>query len=214
MINKELKGLLGGIGSYASSFIYQKALDYTRNKNHDKDYPNLLVYNLPCTSLIGENYETKESMLEIEQGLDILRNAGCKKIWIGCNSVHSFINNINNTYVIDWTKQLLTNLSTDNVLVLCSRHTRNTGLYEKNSNKNIYYPSDTEQKELDTMILKAIKNKIHQQEIDQLRRTLSKYNKMNIAIACTELSLVYSRINHKYINVVDSCEYIAYEISQ
>lgn len=213
MITKELRGLLGGIGAYASSYIYQKSLDYTRNKKHDNDYPNLLIYNLPCNHLKGDNFDTEEAREEIEQGLDVLRKAGCEKIWIGCNSVHSFINKINNHKVINWTPEFIKSAQKKDVLLLASNHTKESKFYELNTDKTILYPTIKEQKEIEQMIDKAITNRIHNQEITKFQQILNKYNQFSIAIACTELSIVYSKINHKYSNVIDSCEYIAKEIS-
>lgn len=216
MINKELKGLLGGIGAYASSYIYEKTLDYTRPKRHDKDYPNLLIYNLTCNHLDKSNFDNEEALLEINHGIKTLTLAGCERIWIGCNSVHSFLNKLDNGKIVNWPKQFINSSQTDKIMLLCSQHTRDTDFYSNlvDKNQTLFYPTQKEQEELNEMILAAIQNKITKSDINNFQRILSKYNKMTIAICCTELSIIYLKLNHKYPNIIDSCDYIAKELSQ
>lgn len=212
MIKKELKGLLGGIGAYASSLIYQKVIDATRPKLHDRDFPNLLIYNLPCNYLEGDFFESKGAIEEINNGLEVLTRAGCKKIWIACNSVHSFFDKLNHENVEFWVKPFINSNPNREVLVLGSAHTYKTKFYDTLSGASCIYPNKSVQAEIEKIILLTIQNKITQNEIFALQRILNKYAYYVIALACTELSVVYSKLNHKYENVIDSSEFIAREI--
>lgn len=214
MIKKELKGLLGGIGAYASSHIYQMVLDYTRPKLLDSDFPNLIIYNLPCSFLNQENYENSGTIEEINHGIKVLNQAGTKKIYIGCNSIHSFIDKLDSKNVIDWTKDFINTSPSNNIMILGSKHTVNSNFYEPllRKEQNIHYPTIKEQETINNLIVLAIQNKITKTEIDKFQGLLSKYNKFTIAICCTELSIIYFKLNHKYPNVIDSCDFIAKEI--
>lgn len=212
MIEKELKGLLGGVGAYASNLIYQKVLDSTKPKFHDCDFPNLIIYNLPCNYLNGDFFESAGSINEINQGLDILRSAGCRKIWIACNSIHSFFNKLKNENVEFWVEPFINSSKIKDVLILGSEHTSRTLFYNSLTKNRCFYPNKEEQLIINRMILNAIQNQTTQEDVFALQKILNKYSYFEIALACTELSIVYSKLNCKYKNVIDSSEFIAQEI--
>lgn len=209
---KPLIGLLGGCGSRASAFIYQRVIDCTL-ADKDSDFPKLLVYNLPVKNLGISCKPSQELITEIAAAAMLLTNAGCKQIWLGCNSLHVILPALKeySLKIVDMPKLFIKHYGLDKTyppLILGSETT----------DKHELYPGDSVTAAQQLLINVLIQNIIRRPPNDEDRRHLaSLMHGRFVVLACTELSVIYwsmSSVDRLPFNVIDTVDFIAKQIAK
>lgn len=83
------------MGPAASARFYQEIIFLAQQKYgavQDTDYPPLVLYSLPLQGFDEKGIVEKEKVLvQLQEGITVLVQAGCEVIVIPCNTVHCFI---------------------------------------------------------------------------------------------------------------------------
>lgn len=204
-------GILGGMGTYATIHVFEQyAKIFPANKEWER--PRLIIDN-NCTMpsrvrAFLENYKKNELIDEMFNSLEVLKNAGCKKIILGCNTSHLFLEEIFKkdpelnelvVNIIDETIKEIKRNKIDKVFLLASEGTIKSCIYQNKLNIDIKIPSESELKVIRNCI-EAVKTNNITEIIKQDFVNLIKEHK-NIILGCTELPILFSKcsINDKII---------------
>ena len=97
-------GILGGMGPIASATLYARILSYSQQNYgavQDSDYPPIVINSLTLdgfdeTGIVNPELVKKQLI----EGVVKLEKAGCHLIIIGCNTVHIFYKEMQNSVKI------------------------------------------------------------------------------------------------------------------
>lgn len=213
---KNFLGIIGGLGSLASSHLYQMIIKKTKVTS-DQEHINMIIYNhatIPDrTAYILDN--KKESPLPyLKEDIKELTNLGANLIIIPCNTSHFFYNELVKTTnvpilnMIEDTVKHIQERKIKKVLILATSGTIKSRLYQNMCEKyKIDYiePNETLQNNIMDIIYNNIKSgKMITKEL--LEEVLSEYKDIDAYIlGCTELSILKSelKLNDKFIDPLE-----------
>lgn len=207
-----MKGLLGGYGSRATALIFDRCINvYCAKADSDRDFPHVLVYNLPSTVADVEMSKT-ELLDEVASGLRLLKHAGCQTIYMACNTLYFMRDELMQR--VRLTEQELPNMPlrvknehptffTNTTRVLCSQALINNPIYPGIYNEKQQY--------LLNMLINGV---IRRPPTDHDRNLLSSIcaGTWPVILACTELSVIYwsmTKEERDKLNVVDFADTLA-----
>ena len=222
--HNKIIGILGGAGPVATSYIFNKIIRTLQKEygaKQDQDFPALMIYSLPLNDFTETGFITmKTSDTIFDQlltGIKKLEETGCELIVITCNTTHFFYDMLQKSVhvpvinLIDETSHVAKSNGINRALVLSSRSTRDLGLYSKALSEiglDCINITDTEQTELDTIILNIMGGTQSNKDITLMEEMLGKYSKLGadgLIVGCTEISVIIDTINSP-ITIVDSAE--------
>lgn len=137
---RDVIGIIGGMGSYACSGIFHNILQACGNRC-DQDYIEVLIHNntrIPDrTECILKNNENPVN--ELIRSLKILESAGANKILIGCITAHYYIEKIKKycvksqiINVVEEMEYYIGNYDdVKKIGIICSRGTQTVGIWDK-----------------------------------------------------------------------------------
>ena len=199
-------GVLGGIGPESSARFYKLLIDGLQKEKlrNNTEYPQIIINSIPAPELFTLNKNNIRPKEYIE-GLKLLDKQKTDFIIIVCNTAYAYINEFTieiKTPIIKIPEYIYAELSKikGNIIVIGSSVTNQQKIY---FGKNLIYPNIQEQKEIDRIIFdfnRGIKN-YKQQKI--LLKILDNYKKINVLAACTEIDILLSNMNKKYISTID-----------
>lgn len=221
---KEIVGIIGGMGSYACSSIFQNLLKASKAKE-DQDFPEIILHNnvkIPDRNASIVN-GTQSPINEMVRSLKFLEACGATKIIIGCISAHAFYNelckNVNKAKIINVVEEARKFIlerfpDKKNIGIICSRGTKEAEIWQKtfdDNNMTFVFLTNDKQKTLfdDTVFgdegIKAgyfgIKNK---KKIESIIYELKNLGADLVLGSCSELQLVLkSDFNNAYIDVFE-----------
>ncbi|MFA6601379.1 MAG: amino acid racemase [Candidatus Paceibacterota bacterium] len=212
MIKNTIKtiGIIGGVGPETTSKIYHSIID-TYKRQSDR-YPSIVIYNLPFPFIIENEAIAKginvHKMLPfLIDGAKILEKSGADFGILPCNTLHKYIKEIREAVkipflsILDETVLELISNKVKTVGVLATETTVKDRLYDSLLGKNginVLYPTETEQKTINQLILELInktKGKCSEQQMEEICSSLHKKGAGAILLACTDLQL--AKINSK-----------------
>lgn len=216
-------GVLGGMGPEASANLYSKIIKYAQHEYgavQDSDYPPIIIYSLPLlgfdeTGIVDEDLVKKQLI----EGVKKLENAGCELIIIGCNTVHSYYDEMQAAVkvpifnIIEETKKKVLELGYKKVGLFASESTNKLKLYQKrfaNSNIEVISPSGAQQKVLNRVIEHVMGGNQKIEDIFALKDIARDYLKQGaeaIVIGCTEIPLAINQ-THTDVKLFDTIEII------
>ena len=216
-------GVLGGMGPEASANLYSKIIKYAQHEYgavQDFDYPPIIIYSLPLfgfdeTGIVNEGLVKKQLI----EGVKKLESAGCDLIIIGCNTVHSYYDEMQAAVqvpifnIIEETKKKVIELGYKKVGLFASESTNKLKLYQKrfaNSNIEVISPSLSQQKILNRVIEHVMGGNQKMEDILALKDVARDYLKQGaeaIVIGCTEIPLAINQ-THTDIKLFDTIEII------
>ena len=209
-IKKDVIGIVGGMGSYATLNIFKRILDsFEAEKEWDR--PRIIidnVCNLPSRSralLYNEKYE------EVANGLaDSVRNlirSGANIIVLSSNTGHLFLNEIykrapeSKEYVVNFIELLSNDIKKENideVILLGTEATVDFNIYKEYlDGVKVNTPTDDDVKVINYYIEKVKQNKVTNDDVINFKELLLKFNEKNIILGCTELPVIYELIEDK-----------------
>jgi aspartate racemase len=197
-------GILSGMGAAAGVHVLDLLIAecQRRGARADKDFPEILLYNLPASGM-NEKGVTDENAIRVELlgGVKLLNEAGCRFIIIACNTVHVYremLQRKSDALILDMpTAAIRTCAGLMKIGVLSSRTTRETGLYEKAIKKMLgaecLQVSECEQGAVDMMIGHIIAGTVegrHEIALQSIISDLVAAGAEKVILACTELPLM------------------------
>lgn len=199
-------GVLGGMGTYATIHLFQQYAElFPAEKEWDR--PRIIIDNR-CTMpsrvrafLLNEKID--QLVNEMSDSLTRLKEAGCNRILLACNTSHLFLPKIYERVtgleriVVNIIETCVNNVSkdgTNNVFVLGSEGTIESKLYQNALSKygvNSSCPTTEEYSVLRSCIEAVKQNKISD-DVKQL--FLNMVNRHSACIlGCTELPILYEK---------------------
>lgn len=213
MIHKDVIGILGGMGSYATVHIFMELLN-TFPAEKEWDRPRIIIDN-NCTMpsrvraiLYNENKE--ELIKEMANSMNQLVLSGCTKIVIGCNTAHAFLEDIYSIYpdlrdvVINMVEQCalyLINHKIKEVCIIASEGTHYAGVYRRYLYENNIHIIENETLEEERRFIEIVKtNNINKKIVLEFQKYLSEIDSEVIILGCTEFSVLYNLCEEIQIN--------------
>lgn len=214
-------GILGGLGPQTTSKVYLSIIDLVRKSGEDK-YPPILIYSLPFPFIVENEAIVQginvEKMLQyLIDATKILEKAGADFGILPCNTLHKYINEIRDSVkfpflsILEETVITLKLKKTKTVGILATESTIQSKIYEnilKDNEINILYPSQTEQKIINNIIIELLngeKNNLQTQNIEIICNSLYTQGADNILLACTDLQLAIEFVNSP-IPIIDTTD--------
>jgi len=223
MKNKNIIGVIGGMGPYASAYFYKllikKSTDEYGAKNND-DYPEIVIDSVPVPDFISDTESLPTAKEILISRVKALNNFGCNIIAMACNTGHLLYPDLaKNSEVpfislIELVCQKAKNSGMKKVGLLATETTIKMQLYHKileQEGIEVITPNEDLIKKQEDIIRFVIANGETTKFEDVLSDTTNKFIKDNdldgVILGCTELPLVFP--SHKFRNVIDSLEVLA-----
>ena len=205
-MKEKLFGILGGMGPQASCELYrlvnEKSIahyDATRNA----DFPHMWVSNIPVPDLISDADAQEKTIAMVRDEAHRFARAGVTDLFMACNTMHLYADEMFHDVpcqfhsLIEIVAQELQARAPDNVLLLATKTTVKTNLYQAALDKRgVKYscPSDDLLGQSVDMILDAISGDIDPVKREMFYSTIeSEADKCGadlVLLACTELPLI------------------------
>ena len=202
----KLVGLVGGAGAFASQKILkyslQHAVEYYHAKS-DKDFPNILLHNLPFYDLGEEAKLTEVSKTQLLSSVKAMEQFGCEHIFIACNTLHYYLPELKEQIntptfdLIDYQGNYLKSKNIHKVGVLCSQFSRDLEIHKKTFKQygiEVVYPTEREQNEINHIIGKLIscsQSTVDNSHMVSIRHSLLEHCE-HVLLGCTELTLIHA----------------------
>lgn len=212
-------GVLGGMGPQATVEFYKLLIDksiseYGAVKNDE--FPEILIDSIPVPDFISNTKHMRQAKGMLIDRVSRMNKHPVSILGIACNTAHILLPELRKVSkspivsIMEEVKKLIGVNGYKRIGLLASIMTYKMGLYDgiEGSNMKIYRPSISEQQEIEIIIRGIIKG----EKLSLLRkRLLSLSNEFikkckldTIILGCTELPLVFPRINSvKVINTVE-----------
>lgn len=206
----EVIGIMGGFGSYATLYFFERILDsFPAEKEWDR--PRILIDNY-CTLpsrvrciLYNENEE--ELIRGMSDSVRNLINAGATKIIISCNTAHYFLDRIyqnvpeSKGIIINIIEELAAYLDENNIRqisLIATEGTLMSNLYQntfKKYNIKVNTPDEQDFAKMSDLIEVVKQNKPIDSKVKQDFINLIKEQKDNaVILGCTEFPVIYKHV--------------------
>ncbi len=217
-------GILGGMGPAATAEFYHLLVKCAQNKygaDQDTDFPAMFLYSLPLSGF-DETGVCDESLVKAQliAGIKELSKFDCGLICIPCNTVHLFLNEMQESTstpivsIIESVVYDVVNLGCKKVGLLASQTTRETNLYESAlTTHGVSYISadDSEQSKINEVIhhvMAGIQNKNDILALSSISARMEKEGAEAFVLGCTELPLALHQENSR-LPLISSLESLA-----
>jgi len=198
-------GIIGGADPAASCLLYKKIIEKCLNRfdcKHGEDFPEIMIVNYPFGRLddITDAEKNKTQLCaQLQYSIDKLNKYPVSIFAIACNTLHTFLNDINfhELKLVHIAKETLAEAQRrgcSKLLVLATQTTIKKDLY-KQVPFEIISPNEQDQVLLNQIIDRVEQNKILEQDAKQLISLINDINKQaafeGVVLGCTELSVLY-----------------------
>jgi len=223
MKKKNIIGVIGGMGPYASAFFYKllikKSTEEYGAKNND-DYPEIVIDSVPVPDFISDIDHLTAAKEILISRVKALNNFGCNIIAMACNTGHLLYSDLaKNSEVpfvslIEIVCQKAKNSGMKRVGLMATETTIKMQLYHKileEEGIKVITPDKALIKKQEDVIRFVIANGETKKFDGVLSDMANKFVKDNdldgVILGCTELPLVFP--SYKFRNVIDSLDVLA-----
>lgn len=202
----KLVGLVGGAGAFASQKILKYALQHAvehYQAKSDRDFPNILLHNLPFYDLGEEAQLTDISKSQLFSSVKAMEQFGCEHIFIACNTLHYYLSELKkyvNTPIfdlIDYQGHYFKEKNIQKIGVLCSQFSRDMEIHKQKFQSygvEVVYPTEKEQQDINHIIGKLIsrsQSTVDNSHMVSIRHSLLEHCD-HVLLGCTELTLIHA----------------------
>lgn len=209
-IKKDIIGIVGGMGSYATLNIFKRILDAFEAKK-EWDRPRIIIDNnctLPSRSRALLYHEKFEEVADgLANSVKHLIDAGANIIILGSNTGHLFLDEIykrvpeSKKYIINFIELLgrdVADSRIDQILLLGTEATVDFNIYKHFlKDINVVTPPQEKVKEIDYFIEIVKQNVIKDSDYDKFKKLLLSFENEHIVLGCTELPIMYEKIKEE-----------------
>lgn len=215
-INKDIIGIVGGMGSYATLNIFERILNAFEGKK-EWDRPRIIIDNnctLPSRSRALLYNEKRDVVVNgLANSVKHLMNFGADIILLGSNTAYLFLNDIlalapkSKPYIVNIVEKCATSVSAQNVknvMLLGTDATVDLGMYQTifgDRGVTIETPDEKAQKEVVEFIEVVKQNILTEQDVVRFAEFLNGFTTDTIVLGCTELPVLYERCLKQGIKV-------------
>lgn len=210
---RDVIGIVGGMGSYATANFFQRLLD-AFPAEREWDRPRIIIDNR-CTMpsrvraiLYGEKVDILVS--ELAESVRIMINAGATKIVLVCNTSHYFLPEIYNRVpeargkiidIIEETVNKVIKTSDEKeVALLASEGTIDSGIFSRKFKEKgilVLVPADDGYKKQRAIIESVKQHCVSEKEVKLLVELISGAGSNIVIIGCTEFPIVFKQIQQR-----------------
>ena len=209
--NSDLKGVLG-LGSVSTGFYLKKIHNKYQEKNKEFSTCPLVVYQIDFQELnpfLPNNFEVL--IPRLKSYFKSISNLGITKLLIPNITLHETLDQIETPlkicHPIDLTIQYLNENQIFEVYIFATLYTTNSDYIQSRFSENkiqILKPTVSDQNWIDDFRKRVYEEQETLEETALFQNLIQKYsNKENVVIACTELSVFYSKENPSCIHMMD-----------
>lgn len=223
MKKKNIIGVIGGMGPYASAYFYKllikKSTEEYGAKNND-DYPEIVIDSVPVPDFISDTKCLSAAKKTLVSRVKALNNFGCNIIAMACNTGHllypDLVKNSQVPFIslVELVCMKAKDRGMKRVGLLATETTIKTELYHKilkQEKIEVINPDDDFLKKQEDIIRFVVANgetkKFENVLSDMTGKFIENNNLDGVILGCTELPLVFP--NGKFKNTIDSLEILA-----
>lgn len=204
--NKNVIGILGGMGPEASNYMYKTLIDLSISdfgaKNND-DFPEIILYSIPVPDFISSDKNQKKALEMFKKRVEKLNKLDISSISIACNTAHLFLNELQKetkfpfVSMIDEVTGQVRKDGLKSVGIMGTPSTIRSKLYQsalENKGIKCILPTKTQINILEKIIRNIIAGKLLKVDTEKLKEIadyLDKKGAEGIVLGCTELPLVF-----------------------
>lgn len=208
---KKIIGILGGMGPLATANFFADIVSICQSKygaEQDADYPKIYLYNTGLEGFNETGFENPDLVKEqLISDTKKLESWGADFITIPCNTVHHFIDDMQNNLkipiisIVDETMKVIQKTNFSKIGVLSSSSSRELGLYENKLIKNNFTfinTTESEQAMLDSVVLAVMSGSQDEKESGIMQNIISRMKNDGaeaVVLGCTELPLAIESKN-------------------
>lgn len=204
-------GIIGGAGPMASCQLYKKIISELQRYGckNDRDFPEIIIISYPFSGMLNaQEYTINQQILinELQYCFDWLYKQNVNIAVIACNTLHTFIKQINTkipTFISipDTILNYATNKKVKKLLILGTEMTSQMKLYTSKFVECIT-PKQNDQTIVSTIINNILAGHINKQDAEKILNIINQYTQSEkiegVVLACTELPLLYEQ----YANII------------
>lgn len=206
MKNKNIIGIIGGMGPQASAEFYHILIDQARHaygaENND-EYPEIVIDSVPVPDFLGSTEKMEDAAQILERRVRKLTEYGSTIITMACNTACILVDRLQqqtDVPIISVVDEVVKEVSKDArlVLLLASPTSLRLGLYQLAlARHNLPYivPQERDYRELEYIIRGVLAGEDRGVLMRKLVRLVTAYrekeNVAGIVLGCTELPLVF-----------------------
>lgn len=221
-------GILGGMGPEATADFFQKIIKNTP-AGRDQEHPRVIIYNNPKVPDRTEYlvHQGESPLPELLESATKLEEWGADLITIPCNTAHFFFSQIQDAVgipvinMIELTADAAAAFGAENAVgLLATEGTVKAGVYRNVLEKrkiDLILPNKKEQDLVSKLIYQVkkgrsweLEGKDMQEAALEVCRSFTAKGAFSIILGCTELPILFGKIEHPY-RVVDPTEILAKE---
>lgn len=204
-------GIIGGAGPEAGALLFKNIIHIYQERGFWEDYhfPRIMLLSNNFSSMIDANVNRLTIINEIQTAVNILNVSNNEVIGIACNTLHSFIKNVdfkdmNFVSIIDVVIKSILQRRNTRILFLGTKTSVLSKIYEITNAVTIVYPTVSNQELIHELILRILKNQHSKIDSLLLYKIINDSKKnMNfdgVILGCTELSIVHQNFNIQNID--------------
>jgi aspartate racemase len=206
MKNKQIIGVIGGMGPQASAEFYRILIDqaqYTFGAVNNDEYPEIVMDSVPVPYFIGDTDKMEEAAQMLEIRVRRLTEFGASTITMACNTACILADRLQRQTVVPFisvVQEVVKEVSrnTQRVLLLASPTSLRLGVYQHSLTRhNVLYilPREQDYQELEYIIRGVLSGVDRGMLIKKLVTLVARYREQEkvdgIILGCTELPLVF-----------------------
>jgi aspartate racemase len=226
--NSKLIGVIGGMGPLSSVQFYDDLIKYSQKQLgvfYNKDYPHILISNLPVPDLINDTSQNEISRQMVIDEIQMMEVAGAETIALACNTMHLYIDefqekaNVPVLNILTETAMALQLKGKHKAGILATPTTINHGLYQKAlEQKGVGYviPEEKEIAELGNIILLILGGKntnLERQKLLEIVKHMVEKGVDSILLGCTELGIVLKQEDVP-VEIVNSITELSHSVAE
>ena len=212
-------GILGGMGPEATSDLYMRIMKFFQSKGgkYDSDFPPIFIYSLPLSDVVEDIKSEKIIISMLMDGVKKLENAGASIICIACNSVFSYIKDIQKSVsipiinIMEETAKEVNKKQYKRIGLLGTNLTIRQRLFEKalkSYNIKTTIPTRIQRGTITKIIMRILsgkKLKSDKLKLKSIIKSMQNKSAEAIILGCTELPLILSQkdVNAKLIDTTE-----------
>ncbi len=223
MTKKNIIGIIGGMGPYASAYFYKllikKSTEEYGAKDND-DYPEIVIDSLPVPDFISDTKSLLVAKRMLISRVRALNAFGCNIIAMTCNTGYllysDLVKNSKAPFIslIECVCLKAKDRGIKKVGLMATETTIKTQLYHKILKQNgieVVNPDNNflkKQEEIIRSVIATGETKEFESVLSDMTTKFINENRLDgVILGCTELTLVFP--NNKFKNVIDSLDVLA-----
>lgn len=222
-MNKQIIGLIGGMGPFASARFLDLLLEKSAKSfgaKNGEDFPEIILDSVPVPDFISDTKSLPIAKQMLVTRVQRLSKLGCTKIAMVCNTGHVLFPELSKTSngkmisLIEAVRDRVVSLGLKRVGILATTTTIRTSLFKKaflSTNVFLINPEPSLQKLSETVIRSVIANKISptivKRLLSQTKRFIKNEELDAVILGCTELPLVFA--GNKSDKIIDCLDILS-----